>query len=225
MATNDKNLVPVFIPPLALLLERAEDLKGSPLTPEEVFEIRDKAPCITMEAVDARKFQEGRGGDVDPENCWYDWQLWRRHVGRKPDLDPGPKFNLIRSTDPAYQKAVVDARATLDQFRAMLPADGTPRMVAQVKTRIAKDKESAFTWLCNTRMKGRHFIAEFYEVPKFTNYQPGDRLEIAEDAIVDWMVNEKGVLHGGFSIRYHRSTLPEGERPAYDEYIGVTRYA
>ena len=42
---------------------------------------------------------------------------------------------------------------------------------------------------------------------------------------LDWMVNDGGILHGGFSIRYQRSRLPESERSAYDAHIGVTEYA
>jgi uncharacterized protein YegJ (DUF2314 family) len=53
----------------------------------------------------------------------------------------------------------------------------------------------------------------------------GDELEMPEESLLDWMVNDNGVLHGGFSIRYYRSTLPEDERDEYDNYIGVTEYA
>jgi hypothetical protein len=38
-------------------------------------------------------------------------------------------------------------------------------------------------------------------------------------------VIDRGVLHGGFSIRYIRSTLPEAELEQYDDYIGETKYA
>ena len=60
-------LVPVFIPPLAAMLARAEELKGGPLSETEVERIRDKAPCITMKAEDAAKMTESRGyRDVNP---------------------------------------------------------------------------------------------------------------------------------------------------------------
>lgn len=227
MPTDDEQLVPVFIPALGPLLIHAEDLKGEPLSYDEVIRIRDQATCIMMRTEDARKLAEGRGyRDIDPENCWFDWQHLRRELGRKPDLNPGPKTNLIRSSNPKYQQTIRDAHATLSQFRGMLPANGSSRRDAMVKTEIRQDDNKAFMWLSNTRMSGPNFIAEFFEISEvFTNYHVGDELEIPEESLLDWMINDNGLLHGGFSIRYHRSTLPEDERDEYDDYIGVTEYA
>ena len=227
MASHNEELVPVFIPALGPLLVHAEDLKGKPLSRDEVIRIRDKAACIMMQIDDARQFDESRGyRDIDPENCWFDWQHLRRELGRKPDLDPGPRMNQIRGTDPAYQQTIRDAHATLDRFRSMLPADGSPRRNAMVKTEIKQGDNRAFMWLSNTRMSGANFVAEFFEIsPAFTKYHVGDELKISEKSLLDWMVNDDGVLHGGFSIRYYRSTLPEDERDEYDNYIGVTEYA
>ena len=227
MSTDDEQLVPVFVPALSATLLSAEDKKGEPLTHDEVIHIRDKSPCIMMAIGDARKMDDSRGyRDIDPENCWYDWQHLRRELGRKPDLDPGPKFNQVRSADPDYQKTIQDARASLGKFRKMLPEDGSPRFDAMVKTEVIEGDHRAFMWLSNTRKVGSGFVAEFFEIPKtFTQRKVGDSLEIAEDFVMDWMVNENGVLHGGYSIRYQRSQLPEDERAEYDAYIGVTRYA
>jgi len=95
-----------------------------------------------------------------------------------------------------------------------------------VKTEIKQGDNKAFMWLSNARMSGTNFVAEFFEIsPVFTNYHVGDELEIPEESLLDWMVNDNGLLHGGFSIRYYRSTLPEQEREEYDNYIGVTEYA
>jgi uncharacterized protein YegJ (DUF2314 family) len=227
MALDDEELVPVFIPALGPLLVRAEDLKGEPLSYDEVIRIRDKATCIMMQVDDARKLDESRGyRDINPENCWFDWQHLRRELGRKPDLDPGPRLNQIRGGDPEYQRTVQNARASLDHFRSLLPADGSSRLGAMVKTEIRHGENQAFMWLSNTRMSGTDFVAEFFEISEgYPNYHVGDELKVSEAALLDWMVNDNGVLHGGFSIRYYRATLPESERDDYDAYIGVTRYA
>lgn len=229
VAPDDGNtdLVPVFTPMLAALLLSAEDNKREPLTPEEVSEIRDRATCIMMTAADARELSAGdRGEDIDPENCWHDWQHLRREMDRKPDLDPGPKFDQVRRADPAYQKTIEDARASLDQFREMLPPDGSPRFEAMVKSEVIDGEKSAFLWLANVRFSDSGFVAEFYDIPKtFTDYSDGDELDISEEQVLDWMVNDNGTLHGGFSIRYQREKTPVEERATYDEYIGVTTYA
>jgi hypothetical protein len=79
----DPDTVIVFIPSLGALLVRAEDLKGSPLTEEEVLRIRDNAFCITATPEQARGIAESRGyADLDPENVWAEWQQLRTDLGR-----------------------------------------------------------------------------------------------------------------------------------------------
>lgn len=224
--SQEEDLVPVFVPSLAAVLIAQEDKKGEPLTPEEVLQIRDDAICIMMPLAEASKMEEHRYRDIDPENCWYEFQLLRRELDRKPDLDPGPKFNQIASSDPEYQQTIVDAQNTLDQFRAMLPEDGSPMPSAMVKTLIEEGENRAFMWLMNTMCDGDEFVAMFFEVPQnFTEYAEGDFVRIAAQDVMDWMVNDEGTLHGGYSIRYQRERKPEAERADYDAYIGVTRYA
>jgi uncharacterized protein YegJ (DUF2314 family) len=226
MTRQEEDLVPVFMPALSVVLLSAEDRKGAPLDPEEVLAIRDKSPCIMMAKVDAGKLSERRGRDIDPENCWHDWQFLRRELGRQPDLDPGPKFNRIRSADSEYQQTIQEAQTRLDEFRRLLPADGSPYWDAMVKIKVSQDDNSAFMWLSNARIRGTGFVASFFEVPAQLNvYQVGDELEIAEAGVLDWSYNDNGLLHGGFSLRYQRARLPEEERASYDNYIGVRKYA
>ena len=150
------------MPALSVVLVNAEDKKGEPLTYDEVIEIRNQSHCVMVHPKRARELAESRGyEDIDPENCWYEWQLLRRELGRKPDLDPGPKINQIRGSDPEYQQTIRDAHATIDQFRNMLPTDGTARLDALIKTEIHDGEESAFMWLSNTRLSASGFVAEF----------------------------------------------------------------
>lgn len=76
--TPDEPLVPVFVPALVALLQFAEDQKGSPLTEDEVLEIRDNGSCIALTVPDAAAMAEARGyDDLDPEDCWEQWQQLR----------------------------------------------------------------------------------------------------------------------------------------------------
>jgi hypothetical protein len=73
-----EDVVIVFIPALAPLLLRAEQLKGAPLTEDKVIRIRDRASCVTMRQEEADKLEESRGyRDIDPEKCWAEWQALR----------------------------------------------------------------------------------------------------------------------------------------------------
>lgn len=71
----EEQLVPTPIPALVAILLNKEREKGSPLTENEVFEIRDNAVC-TMLPISAReKMEESRGYPyLNPEYVWEQWQ-------------------------------------------------------------------------------------------------------------------------------------------------------
>ncbi len=227
MTEDNEDLVPVFVPALITLLVSAEDNKGSPLDYDEVIEIRDSGACIMMEAKDVAAMAESRGyADIDPENCWYDWQMARRELGRKPDIDPGVSMVQIKSSDPEFQETIKEAKNSLDQFRKMLPQNGDSMYEAMVKMKFTDGEASSFMWLFNVRMSGDKFVAELFEVPEyFTAFNVGDTFEVSPDELVDWSVNLDGTLYGGYSIRYQRAQLPEHEKEAFDNYVGVKHYA
>lgn len=64
----------LFIPSLiSLLVSKAED-KGSPLTEQEVLDIRDNATAIVTDPEEVLAVAERRGyQDIDPEHCWEEW--------------------------------------------------------------------------------------------------------------------------------------------------------
>lgn len=118
MAKKNADTVPVFTPPLALMLARAEELKGQPLTESEVQKLRDRAPCILMERADAERMREERGyRDVNPEDCWADW-----HRARVDMIGRGyrPKLVLCLVGPKAFEKkarALMQTREVEHEFR------------------------------------------------------------------------------------------------------------
>lgn len=222
---DDKDLIPVFMPALSAILINAEDKKGSPLDADEVIEIRDNAVCMMMERSQADSMAQSRGyTDIDPENCWYDWQMLRRELGRKPDLDPGARFSYINTADEDFQKTIAEAQATLNTFRNMI-AQGADEYFPLVKTLLAEADYHANMWLLVQEIKGNGFVAEIFELPgEFKQYEVGMSLEVAEQDIQDWMINDNGTLYGGYSLRYSRSCMTEVEQLEFDQHIGVERY-
>jgi len=73
-ASCEGDYVPVIIPALTLILERAQLDKGAPLTEAEVRSIRDRAPAIRMERADFEHWTASRAPDIDPEDAWLQWQ-------------------------------------------------------------------------------------------------------------------------------------------------------
>lgn len=69
----------VFVPPLITLLLNKENEKGSPLTEDEVNNIRDNATAIRLDSEAALAMAESRGyRDINPENCWAEWSDFRK---------------------------------------------------------------------------------------------------------------------------------------------------
>jgi hypothetical protein len=67
-------LVLLFMPSLAALADGAEQLKGAPLTREELLRIRDRAVVLVSEPEPARAVEERRGyADMDPADPWANW--------------------------------------------------------------------------------------------------------------------------------------------------------
>jgi len=68
----------LFMPALSALLTRAEQLKGSPLTEEQVLRIRDGALAVVTRGDAAAATIEQRGHpEVDPTSAWQSWQAIR----------------------------------------------------------------------------------------------------------------------------------------------------
>lgn len=77
MSDDDVLIIPV--PSLVATLLNRERAKGSPLTRDEVIEIRDKCPCIAMTPDQLKRVEERRGyPDIDPEWAWEHWQEARK---------------------------------------------------------------------------------------------------------------------------------------------------
>lgn len=67
------------VPSLVAVLLNRERAKGSPLTEEEVRHIADNCQAIMMLPDIARLMDKQRGyRDIDPENCWQEWQQVRK---------------------------------------------------------------------------------------------------------------------------------------------------
>ena len=75
---TEESLIPVFMPPLVIMLRQHEQQKGAPLTEAEVLAIRDQSVVMMMRESIARQMAERRGyNDVNPERCWVEWQQLR----------------------------------------------------------------------------------------------------------------------------------------------------
>jgi len=223
--SQEEKLVPVIMPALSNILIAAEDKKGSPLTIEEATDIRDKAPAIMLPLSAKISMDESRGfRDVDPENLWFDWQMIRRDMGRKPDIDPGIRNNFVSNNNPIYQATIKQAQSTLEVFEGLIHE--LPETTHMIKTLVTDGDASSNLWMNDVIVTDEGFEATPFEVPNsFQTVKPGQIIKVEHSDVLDWMINDEGTAHGGFSIRFFREQKPENEHADYDGFIGVSQYA
>lgn len=85
MAEN--KLIPVFMPSLASILMKHERKKGKALTKKEVIKIRNNSTAVMLKKKNAFEIENNRGyRDIDPENCWEEWQQLREVLQGREDI-------------------------------------------------------------------------------------------------------------------------------------------
>ena len=85
----DNELIIRHVPSLVATLLAAEREKGSPLDEVEVLQIRDAAPAVAMPLFAFAAVEKERGyQDINPENCWIEWQSIR--LSLQTDLTVSP---------------------------------------------------------------------------------------------------------------------------------------
>ncbi|OXL39561.1 hypothetical protein CA284_15015 [Enterobacter mori] len=71
----------VFIPALVVVLLSRERETGRELTQQEVELIRDSATAIRVPVDVAKEMIKERGYlDIDPEDVWEEWLLYKKYV-------------------------------------------------------------------------------------------------------------------------------------------------
>jgi hypothetical protein len=84
---SDEPMVTVYLYPLVMLLARAEQEKGSPLTEADVLHVRDSAQGAQMTRSMAEKYYSALDAEMaiprlDPDRLWEEWQKIRPSIRR-----------------------------------------------------------------------------------------------------------------------------------------------
>ena len=223
---EDEELVPLFIPALSAILMAAEEKKGSALTKEEVLSIRDNGTTIMTPKSMVKSMAEKRGyEDIDPENCWNEWQLFRASMHEENHEKNDHEAVVIDSPsdNPSMRNAEEKARQTLKEFREIIKSK--PEIYPMIKVRIEDINTASRMWLFVDEVEEGGFKAHLFEVPTdFEKYKAGDRFNVKDEEILDWMINDNGEVNGAYTIRVLRDEMSEEERKKMDEHMGVSRY-
>ncbi|HWA49893.1 MAG TPA: hypothetical protein VG742_16595 [Dongiaceae bacterium] len=78
---SSERLIITCIPSLVSILLGREEEKGSPLTEQEVLNIRNQAVAVALPVEAAANVVKERGyRDIDPDHCWEEWQRYRLNL-------------------------------------------------------------------------------------------------------------------------------------------------
>lgn len=149
-----------------------------------------------------------------------------------PQDEPG--FVTTASGDAELRAAHARTARTMDEFRSHVLRPGDHVCAAKLSFRDPAESERTgrdallYLWLTSVTLdasSGR-YVGVFFEVPAELRewHWPGQELEFEAEDVFDWMVNDDGLVHGGFTLRVHRSRLPESQRDDYDRRIGARQW-
>ena len=160
--------------------------------------------------------------------------FWRKKKIKFEEPQAEPLFMTVPSNGEELSHAHARAAASMAEFRAHIERQGDH--ICSAKLRFKDPNESnrtgndvlLFLWLTAIEYNttSGSYIGTFFEVPPELSewHCAGQKLEFDGADIFDWMVNDDGILHGGFTLRVNRKRLPEGEREAFDRYVGVRQW-
>jgi uncharacterized protein YegJ (DUF2314 family) len=144
-------------------------------------------------------------------------------IDQFPEEHDEPTFIALRADDPELARCKERAQRSLKLFLQLYAEYKTNISVYfAFKTPVSDGENTARLWYSFAGEKDGALLGEHFELPP--QLKDKKNVEIQPSALEDWMINDHGVLYGGFSIRYQRSLLPEKQRASFDRYTGVSRY-
>ena len=160
--------------------------------------------------------------------------FWRKKRSKFDEPQDEPLFMAVPSVDEELHGAHARAAAGMAEFRGHVARQGDHICSAKLRFRDPHESERTgkdvllFLWLTAIEYSPASgtYTGTFFEVPPALGewHWPGQRLEFDGPDVFDWMVNDDGILHGGFALRINRDRLPESEREAFDRHLGVRRW-
>lgn len=157
-----------------------------------------------------------------------------RALGLRKNMSE-PQFTLINPNDPKMQKAYDKTSDTISDFVDAVELGGHELYLAKLRFRDPDLSEETgkdqflYLWLSEVYWHRDEDMLSgvFFEVPEGLEkwHKVGDRLGFDPEDVFDWMIQHKGRMWGGHTIRVTRENIESHEgKKQYDKYIGVSSY-
>ena len=146
-----------------------------------------------------------------------------------------PAFVAVAANDPAVQSAHNLAASTIPLFLEHIHRPGDHISSVKLKFRdpnvsaVEGNEQHLYIWLSNTQFDSGEdtYFAQFFEVPEQLHewHHVGQQLSFDMEDVFDWMVNDDGFVHGGFTLRLQQRDMTSSEIGEHNDYIGVKEWA
>ncbi|MDR7209989.1 DUF2314 domain-containing protein [Flavobacterium piscis] len=138
----------------------------------------------------------------------------------KIERENEPTIYGVESGDKEMAAAIQKANQTLSDFNAGL---SNPKAEYQaLKVEFTNSGDSEHMWVGNIEYRDGKYSGILNNEPEYiTQYKAGDKVDIDNSKISDWMYVESGKLFGGFTIRVLRNRMTVEERKQFDEENGM----
>lgn len=123
------------------------------------------------------------------------------------------------------KKAITQARASLDSFRAVLASPPPNTHGFALKARFPVDDESGHEhcWVSGLEMKGRNFIGKLDNEPQsLPKLQLGSVVDIEDEMVTDWAYFENNLAHGHHTTRALLPHMSKKMRASIEKVMGWT---
>ena len=130
------------------------------------------------------------------------------------------KVVIVPSEDAAMEAAIAKARAGLPDFWKAFanPASGTERY--SIKVAIRDGDQTEHFWTSDVERQGDKIFATIANEPQMVgNVAEGQRIEVPEADISDWMFRRNGKIVGNETMRVLLNYMPAEEAAQYREML------
>ncbi|KUJ61969.1 hypothetical protein AR687_10450 [Flavobacteriaceae bacterium CRH] len=126
----------------------------------------------------------------------------------------------VASGDEEMNAAITKANQTLNDFNVALSNPEIEDPALKVQFQNSTDVEHM--WIGEIEYNDGKYSGILTNEPEYiTEYKMGDKINIDNSKISDWMYIENGKLVGGFTIKVLRNRMNEDERKQFDEESGM----
>ena len=135
---------------------------------------------------------------------------------------PGESSNVVsvKDSDPAMNKAMEKARATLDQFTAALQKPGPKQHDFSLKAKFQEGEKAEHMWVNNPTISGDSIKGKLGNDPdNLKKVRMGMTVTVSRDRVSDWMYVDDGKLVGGYTLRVLRDKMSAKERKEFDASV------